>query len=162
MKLIKIEAEKFQEFFGLPMEPITQPVVGFAQELDCSSFYYLVEDDFVHSAYVDVSIDDITNAICIFDNSNNVAVTPQAYSVFLKQERAIAMENVKVIVNSKEFDGDEISQTRMARTVLTMNDSDTVQWKLANKEFAQVTKAELTEVIKLASETQTAIWVKYA
>ena len=58
------------------------------------------------------------------------------------------------------FDGDEKSQDRMARAIAAMNDDDTTLWVLADNTPATVTRAELREALRLASEAQTAIWVR--
>jgi len=72
--------------------------------------------------------------------------------------RAYEVENI-IIDN---FQGNEESQTRMARAILVMEDSDFISWKLADNTFANVSKLELATALRLAGELQTQIWVKYA
>jgi len=57
------------------------------------------------------------------------------------------------------FDGDEVSQGRMARAVSSMEDADTVLWVLADNSVIRATKAELREALRLAGSAQAAIWV---
>ena len=76
-----------------------------------------------------------------------------------KSNRATAVESIKVTVGDKVFDGDETSQTRMARAIVAMADTETVLWVLADNTPVQVTKAELTEALRLAGEAQTQVWV---
>lgn len=64
-----------------------------------------------------------------------------------------------VTVGDKVFDGDETSQTRMARSIVAMTDTETVLWVLADNTPVQVTKAELTEALRLAGEEQTRLWM---
>lgn len=62
----------------------------------------------------------------------------------------------------RTFDGDEISQDRMARAILGLNASGpaaTVNWVLANNTVIQATAAELTEALAKAGAAQAAIWV---
>lgn len=80
-------------------------------------------------------------------------------SELFKQERAKAVAAIVVEVDGLLFDGDEVSQGRMARAALVMNDEETTLWVQANNEPAQVTKAQLIEAIRLAGAAQTAVWV---
>lgn len=60
------------------------------------------------------------------------------------------------------FDGDEISQDRMARTIVALDkaggDAKT-KWILHDNKVIEVTAAELTEALTKAGEAQTSIWV---
>lgn len=76
-----------------------------------------------------------------------------------KASRTEAVANIKVIVDGMEFDGDETSQTRMARAISVMDDAGTKLWVLANDEPAMVTKAQFVQALRLAGEAQTSLWV---
>lgn len=76
-----------------------------------------------------------------------------------KAERQIVVDNIKVVVGGKVFDGDETSQTRMARAAVAMTDEETTKWVLANNDDVMVTKAELLEALRLAGAEQTRVWV---
>ena len=80
--------------------------------------------------------------------------------VAFKSSRSAAVESIKVAVGDKVFDGDETSQTRMARAIVAMTDTETTIWVLANNTPVQVTKDELTEALRLAGEAQTQAWVQ--
>jgi hypothetical protein len=78
-----------------------------------------------------------------------------------KAQRSAQVEAIKVTTQSgKEFDGDETSQTRMARAVLALQTTGTpdVKWVLANNIPTVVTLAELAEALALAGGAQAAIW----
>jgi hypothetical protein len=76
-----------------------------------------------------------------------------------KSERADYVSKIVVEVDGMKFDGDETSQDRMARSVVALNDdSETVQWVLADNTVAQVTRVQLKQALRLAGEAQTAIW----
>ena len=77
-----------------------------------------------------------------------------------KSSRSAVVESIKVTVGDKVFDGDETSQTRMARAIVVMTDTETVLWVLADNTPVQVTKAELTEALRLAGEAQAQAWVQ--
>lgn len=77
-----------------------------------------------------------------------------------KSARSAAVEAIKVTtLAGNTFDGDEISQGRMARAISSMEDADSVVWVLADNSVIQATKAELKEALRLAGSAQAAIWV---
>ena len=78
-----------------------------------------------------------------------------------KEERTKRVTEIKVTTAAgNEFDGDEISQTRMSRAISVMSSTDTTTWILANNNPISATKAELKEALKLAGEEQTFIWIQ--
>lgn len=77
----------------------------------------------------------------------------------LKIVRAELVNNIKVTTSSgRVFDGDEISQDRMDRAISIMNDTDEIQWILADNTPVFVTKAELQEAKLLSGLEQLSIW----
>ena len=75
-----------------------------------------------------------------------------------KSDRADYVSRIVVEVDGMKFDGDETSQNRMARSIVALNEGETVQWVLANNTIAQITKEQLRQALRLAGEAQTAIW----
>ena len=75
-----------------------------------------------------------------------------------KSERADYVSKIIVEVDDMLFDGDETSQDRMARSIIALNDGETVQWVLADNTIAQVTKEQLREALRKAGTAQTSIW----
>jgi len=78
-----------------------------------------------------------------------------------KYERAVAVENIKVTTQAgHEFDGDEDSQTRMARAIIALQatGAPNVKWVLANNVPTLVPVAELVEALALAGAAQASIW----
>lgn len=75
-----------------------------------------------------------------------------------KSERAEAVAKIVVEVDGMKFDGDEISQGRMARSAVAMNDEETITWVLHDNTIAQVTKAQLLQALRLSGEEQTRLW----
>ena len=80
-----------------------------------------------------------------------------------KASRAAAVEAiVATTAAGNTFDGDEISQGRMARAILALNASapgTTVNWVLADNSVINATAAELAEALALAGAEQAAMWV---
>lgn len=75
-----------------------------------------------------------------------------------KVKRAEAVANIKVTVDRMIFDGDEISQTRMVRSIVGLNDGESILWVLADNTPVQVTKEQLKQALRLAGEEQTKVW----
>jgi hypothetical protein len=75
-----------------------------------------------------------------------------------RSARDAAVKAITVTVDGKVFEGDETSQTRMARAIVAMGDSDTIAWKLADNTVGNVTAATLKEALRLAGAEQTRIW----
>lgn len=79
-----------------------------------------------------------------------------------KMRRTESVARIRVTTASgKVFDGDETSQTRMARAVVALQaagQSETT-WVLADNTPATVTLAELAEALALAGAEQTRLWV---
>ena len=82
-------------------------------------------------------------------------------AVALKQAKAEREEYVSKIVVEVDgmlFDGDEVSQDRMARSIIALDLGEKVQWVLADNSVAQVSRQQLREALRKAGTAQTAIW----
>lgn len=85
-----------------------------------------------------------------------------------KQERAEEVSKITVEVEGHIFDGDEDSQTRMARTItasqaLGLPEDSTISWAMADtnaNKVEQVTIAQLSKALYLAGCKQTELWCK--
>lgn len=84
-------------------------------------------------------------------------LTPYARTIF-KLNRQKQVESLTVEVDGMVFDGDEISQGRMARAAFTMLEGESIGWVLANNEQVMVTKEVLTQALRLAGAKQSQIW----
>ena len=85
-----------------------------------------------------------------------------------KSERAEAVKTITVEVDGLIFDGDEDSQTRMARTItasqaLGLPEDSTISWAMADtnaNKVEQVTIAQLSKALYLAGCKQSELWCK--
>ena len=75
-----------------------------------------------------------------------------------KRVRADAVAAIKVTVDGMEFDGDETSQQRVARSILALKDGETITWVLRDNSIVEVTKEQLKQVLRKAGEEQTKLW----
>lgn len=80
-----------------------------------------------------------------------------------KLERADSVSRITVTTSSgRIFDGDEMSQGRMARAIIGLMAQPAgtaVTWVLANNDVVDVQLEELQEALKLAGLRQTELWV---
>lgn len=81
-----------------------------------------------------------------------------------KAERSAAVAGITVTTKAGHtFDGDEVSQGRMARTILglqTAPEGATTPWVLADNTVIRVTVTELSEALTLAGAEQARLWVE--
>ena len=77
-----------------------------------------------------------------------------------KEARDAAVAKIKVTVNGKTFDGDETSQSRLARAIAAAETQgiDLQPWKLADNAWAEVTTAELRQALAMAFQAQSELW----
>ena len=75
-----------------------------------------------------------------------------------KAERAEAVSQITVEVDGFVFDGDEVSQERMARSIVALDDGETIVWVLHDNSIAQVSKEQLKTALRLAGQKQTELW----
>lgn len=80
-----------------------------------------------------------------------------------KAQRQEAVGAIRVTTAAgNTFDGDETSQTRMARAIIALQatgGAQSVTWVLADNSVIDATAAELTEALALAGAAQAAVWV---
>lgn len=82
----------------------------------------------------------------------------QDYAIW-KQERAALVGAITVRVGTNLYQGDELSQGRMARFIAaSTSDNDEVEWTLADNTVATVTISNLRDALRLAGLRQTEIW----
>lgn len=132
--------------------------------------YYKSADGGVFAFEADGSQDDFIRADLVRMTSAEEAAhcdktpTPaQEYEAW-KIERAKSVAAITVMTsNGRVFDGDEVSQGRMARAILSMQANPNIThtpWMMSNNEPANVTKEELAEALALAGIRQTQLWIK--
>lgn len=78
-----------------------------------------------------------------------------------KKTRDAAVAKIKVTVNGKVFDGDEVSQSRLARAITAAEAQGIAaqSWKLADNTWVDVTVVELKQALAAAFQAQSVLWV---
>ena len=75
-----------------------------------------------------------------------------------KSERQNKVDNIEVEYNGVIYQGDELSQTRMARAISAMDDNETIEWVAKDNSIQILSKADLSAILKEAGIKQTQIW----
>ena len=75
-----------------------------------------------------------------------------------KQERQNKVDNIEVTYNSIVYQGDELSQTRIARAISAMSDTETIDWVSKDNSIQTLNKVDLSAILKEAGIKQTQIW----
>jgi len=91
-------------------------------------------------------------------SAQNAAEASLAAWEAIKAERAQATEEITVIVDGMELDGDEEAQTRMARAITGLEPEETQRWKLTDNTWVELTREKLKEALRLAGQAQTQLW----
>lgn len=93
------------------------------------------------------------------DELDNLAAAAREQA---KAQREQNVASIKVTTQAgNTFDGDETSQTRMARAIIALQatGTPTVTWVLADNRVIQATVGELVEALALAGAAQATVWV---
>lgn len=76
-----------------------------------------------------------------------------------KAERTDAVEKITVEVDGMVFDGNEDAMRRASCAILGLEDDETMPWVLYDNTVAEVTKAQLKQMLRLAGAKMAALWV---
>lgn len=92
------------------------------------------------------------------ENANDAALA--AWEA-IKADRTEAVAQITVEIDGMVFDGDEESQTRMARAITGLEPNETQLWKLTDHSIVYPTREQLKAALRLAGEEQTRLWAEY-
>jgi hypothetical protein len=75
-----------------------------------------------------------------------------------KKRRDELVKEIIVTVDGIPFDGDELSQERMARAIIVLNPLEVTYWNCEDNVVREVTREQLSTALRLAGEAQTNLW----
>lgn len=107
-------------------------------------------------------INTATGEVEEFSDLPATPLSPESARNAAKAARDAAVAVITVTTQAgNTFDGDEVSQGRMARAIIALQATGTpsVNWVLADNSVISASAAELTEALALAGAAQAAIWV---
>lgn len=104
----------------------------------------------------------VGNGVIAVDPAVAAEIAAAAALAQAKERRREEVDAIKVTTQAgNTFDGDEISQGRMARAVLALTAAGgTVKWVLADNTIINATAQELSEALALAGSAQASIWIR--
>lgn len=116
-----------------------------------------------HAAIAGTPLTDYEDLIALVESNIQPIPPPSAEQLRAnaKAARTTAVAAITVTTSTgKTFDGDENSQTRMARAIIGLQAASvpTIIWTLADNTIVAVTLAELTEALILSGQQQAALW----
>jgi len=77
-----------------------------------------------------------------------------------KEQRQKKVDNIEVEYNGVVYQGDELSQTRIARAITAMGDNDSIDWVAKDNSVHKLTKDDLKAILLKAGQIQSKIWVE--
>ena len=93
-------------------------------------------------------------------DTRTLALKPEYKLVADKRARAPLVAAITVTTTAgNTFDGNEEAQRRMTSAITAMTDADLLPWILYNNTVIMVSKAELTEALRLAGMQMASIWI---
>ena len=116
----------------------------------------LKEDGNIYAEYLDTKVDG--KYVPDMDKQAELEAT-QAREAF-KAQRQEAVDNLEVTYEGTIYQGDEVSQGRMSRAILALpDDTTTTLWIAKDNTPMQLTKVDLSSILRLAGEAQTVLWI---
>lgn len=96
----------------------------------------------------------------VYTEEPDPAPTPEELLEQAKHERAKQVASIKVEVDGMTFDGDETSQSRMARAleVASITGMQSTVWVLADNTVAEVTVAQMQQALSKAMLEMGELW----
>ncbi len=159
MTLYVLNSSLFEAIFGTPAAPICRDdVTIIGQKPDCSSFLVLSSTAYegLVPQYTIPEGYDFT-----YCQEWGLTIDDNVLERVKKSIRSNAVEAIIVKTKSgKLFDGDEISQERISRAILTMDEFQiaSMKWKLADNTVSEVLREEMAEALLLAGTAQSDLW----
>jgi hypothetical protein len=77
-----------------------------------------------------------------------------------KAQRQELVDNLEVTYKDVVYQADEMSQSRMSRAILALpDDITTTLWVAKDNTPVQLTRIDLSAILRLSGEAQTALWM---
>ena len=76
----------------------------------------------------------------------------------IKNNREIQVNKIEVEYNGKFYQGDEKSQDRLSRSIVGMDDDDTIEWTAKDNSKVVLLKSDLKQILRLSGIEQTKVW----
>ena len=105
-------------------------------------------------------LDEIVDGIYVPDMDKQAELEATQAREAFKAQRQEAVDNLEVTYEGTIYQGDEVSQGRMSRAILALpDDTTTTLWIAKDNTPMQLTKVDLSSILRLAGEAQTVLWI---
>jgi len=158
MKLYSIKGIDLQKIVGDPFKPKAHDLILMGQMEDCSEF--LVQSNIPNPVLVE-ELTIPTRFIFTYCQAWGLTVTKEVLRRARKEVRDQLVAKLVVSSGSLTVNADEKSQERMARAIITLDDTMSIPWVLADNSTANITKSQFVDLLLAARTAQTALWVAY-
>jgi hypothetical protein len=170
MKLVKWLAEDSVTLFGSihdmsGLPNVTEPknIIPIAHTQNASEYVGLSFEEITPTECTEIT-DVPLDTYYFFHNPQNGKsywLTMELVTIAVNDLREKELLKATVEFNGIIYDADEVSQDRISRTIVAMNDNETFPWKNYNNTFVELTKEELRSLLRLAGLKQKELWLKY-
>lgn len=162
----KLMPDNFQHVFPTKQpfyNPVTSKIIEVAPIYEFGGYYqkWEVSSKFTDSIELGTVEEQETKAI-EEDIANTYRISLKKIREAAKEQRQVNVDSIIVTTTAgNSFNGDEISQNRMARAILALQSTGTpaILWVLADNLVIQASIAELSEALALSGAAQAAMWV---
>lgn len=100
----------------------------------------------------------IKGIVCAQNDIKNESYEKRLEDQIKKNKRQEVVCSIEVVYNGIIYQGDELSQDRMSRNIVGMDDDDTIEWKAKDNSKVTLLKSDLKQILRLACIEQTKLW----
>lgn len=116
--------------------------------------YIICPDDFEFDTS---KVQKVVNGVVVSEDRTDEQYLNQVF----KEERQRLVNSIEVEYQGNMYQGDELSQDRISRAINGLpNDSSLILWKTKSNSTVNLTRVDLKEILFLAGEKQTLLWIR--
>lgn len=142
----------------------TKKIVDIMPDNTTKDSAYLVNNGYVlldlENPVIEYVDDENGNIYAVFRELTDNDFTEYSKENF-KKIRDDLVSKIVISYNNNSFQGDELSQSRMSRSITGMTEDDTIRWKTSDNKEVVLTKTDLAEILRRAGQEQTRIWFEH-
>lgn len=169
MKLVKWLSESSAILFGsihdtLAEHNITKQknIIPIAHTVNASEYIGLSFEPITPGECIEISDIPYETYYFFYSPKDGYWLTMELVNLAISKLREQDLLKLNVEFNGILFDADEVSQDRISRTIVGLNDDESFPWKSFDNTFVELTKEELRLILRLAGQKQKDLWLKYS
>lgn len=158
MKLYSIKGVDLRKIVGEPFTPKVHDLILVGQTEDCSEF--LVCSNMTDPVLVE-ELGVLSRFTFTYCQAWGLTVTEDLLQRARKEVRDSICAKLTVSSGSYTVNADEISQGRMTRAIMILDNTTSIPWVLADNSIANINKNRFIEFLSAAGVAQTKLWEAY-